>query len=394
MRAANVSDAPLKLSHEKGSCGSFRFLILRMSLSEAAACFRKTRARRFQTGKGLGQVASRQIVSLAAYLPFVVLAFSFPLVFGGRPALAEGEVLPVKAMPVTEFQSGAGKVFGKLEFLGGLSMATPNGEMGAVSSIRVTDGGAKFISVMDTGHWATGTIERDAAGRLSGVGDYRIYDMLDRYGDTGRKYYLDAESMVLTPDKVYVGYEGDHRIDAYPRPGFETSKPIDTQRPVLKIGRLKSNGSLEALLKAPDAGPLAGALFYVAERSYDRDGNFISGVQSGPLKGNFAVERIAPYDITDGVVLDDGSFLLLERKFGLASGIGMRIRRFQLSDIKPGAILKGDILIEASFPAQIDNMEGLDAFNAKDGSTHLIVVSDDNHNLLERNLMLEFKLLP
>jgi hypothetical protein len=133
---------------------------------------------------------------------------------------------------------------------------------------------------------------------------------------------------------------------------------------------------------------------FVAEKSYNKNGNFIAGVQSGPMKGTFYVERLPPYDVTDGVFLDDGSFLLLERKFGLKEGIGMRIRRFSEADIRPDATLKGETLIEADFSHQIDNMEGIDAYKAADGSTHLIVVSDDNHSLLERNLMLEFKLLP
>lgn len=338
-------------------------------------------------------MASRKLLSLVAYLPFVIAGLGFPMAFGGRPA-ETGAVLPVKAMVISDFRPGAGKLFGRLEFMGGLSLATPKGEMGAVSSIRLIDGGKRFISVMDTGHWATGAIDRDAKGALSGVSDYRIYDMLGRNGRPGDKQHMDAEGMALDENHVYVSYEGDHRIDAYPRPGFETAKPLSTERPVLTTGRLRNNGGMETLLKAPDDSALQGALFYVAERSYDRMGNFIAGVQSGPLKGNFSIERAAPYDVTDGVVLDDGSFLLLERKFGLQSGIGMRIRRFKLDDIKPGALVKGDVVMEGVFPAQIDNMEGIDAYKADDGSTRLIVISDDNHNLLERNLMLEFKLMP
>lgn len=338
-------------------------------------------------------MASKKLLSLVAYLPFVVAGLGFPMAFGGRPADAGAE-LPVKAMAISEFRPGAGRLFGRLEFMGGLSLATPKGEMGAVSSIRLTDGGKRFISVMDTGHWATGAVERDAEGALSGISDYRIYDMLGRDGRPGDKRHMDAEGMALDESRVYVSYEGDHRIDAYPRPGFETSTPVSTERPVLAAERLKNNGGMEALLKAPDDSALGGALFYVAERSYDAAGNFIAGVQSGPRKGNFTVERAAPYDVTDGVALDDGSFVLLERKFGLQAGIGMRIRRFMLDDVRPGALVKGDVVMEGVFPAQIDNMEGIDAYKAEDGSTRLIVVSDDNHNLLERNLMLEFKLMP
>jgi hypothetical protein len=52
----------------------------------------------------------------------------------------------------------------------------------------------------------------------------------------------------------------------------------------------------------------------------------------------------------------------------------------------------GRIIFEANADDQIDNMEGLDAFRAPDGTIHLIMVSDDNHSILQRNLMLEFRL--
>ncbi len=52
----------------------------------------------------------------------------------------------------------------------------------------------------------------------------------------------------------------------------------------------------------------------------------------------------------------------------------------------------GETLIAAGPSNQIDNMEGIDVVPQPDGSTHLILVSDDNHSFLQRNLMLEFKL--
>lgn len=341
-------------------------------------------------------MASKKLLSLLAFLPFFAFGVAFPVAFGGQPAAFDGEVIPVKALQIPEFKSGGGNVYGKLEFLSGLVLATKNGEMGAVSSIRMIDGGRKFISVMDTGHWATGTIERDDTGKLTGVTDYRIWAMNDPGGKASdHKDNLDAEGMVLGKDRIYVSFERIHRIAAYPFPGFETSKPLDTQSPVMTPGEhLRNNGGMEAVLKSSDTGPLGGALFFVAERSYNSEGNFIAGVQSGPKKGSFYVERLAPYDVTDGVMLEDGSLLLLERKFGLKDGIGMRIRKFAEADIAPGATVKGETLMEADFSHQIDNMEGLDAYKAADGSTHLIVTSDDNHSLLERNLMLEFKMLP
>ena len=332
--------------------------------------------------------------SLVAFLPFVAFAFAFPVAFGGQPA-KDGESIPVKALVIPEFKSGGGNRFGSLEYLGGLVMATKNGEMGAVSSIRMLPDGKHFISIMDTGHWATGELERDAEGRLSGIKDYSISTMLDT-GSTKSKDHkdnLDAEGMVIDGGRILVSFERNHRIAAYPVEGYATLEPLNVEKPLTQGIKLRGNGGLEALMKAPADGPLKGATVWVAERSYNDKGDFIAGVQSGPKKGTFFVERIAPYDVTDGVFLRDGSFLLLERKFGIRDGIGMRIRRFEGGDIAPGKTLTGSVVMEADFSHQIDNMEGLDAFTAEDGSTHLIVVSDDNHSLIERNLLLEFKLV-
>lgn len=334
--------------------------------------------------------------ALVAFLPFAMFAAFFPVAFGGQPAKVEGQAIPVKSMVIDEFKRGAGTRFGQLEYLGGLVMATKNGELGAVSSIRILPDRKHFISIMDTGHWAMGEIERDSDGKLSGIKDYKIYSMM---GSASRKSKdhkdnLDAEGMVIGDGHIHVSFERDHRIATFPFEGFEAAKPLTLEKPVLDKGtKLRSNGGMEAILKSPDDGPLEGALVFVAERTYDGKGNFIAGVQSGPGKGMFQIERVGPYDVTDGVFLKDGTFLLLERKFGLKEGIGMRIRRFDGADIGPGKTVSGAIVMEADFSHQIDNMEGLDAFIGADGSTHLIVTSDDNHSLLERNLMLEFKLV-
>jgi hypothetical protein len=199
--------------------------------------------------------------------------------------------------------------------------------------------------------------------------------------------------MVIDGDRILVSFERNHRIAAYPVEGYATSEPLTVEKPLTDGIKLRGNGGLEALMKAPANGPLKGATVWVAERSYNDKGDFVAGVQSGPKKGTFFVQRIGPYDVTDGVFLKDGSFLLLERKFGIRDGIGMRIRRFNSGDIAPGKTVNGSVVMEADFSHQIDNMEGLDAFAAEDGSTHLIVVSDDNHSLIERNLLLEFKLI-
>jgi hypothetical protein len=332
--------------------------------------------------------------SLVAFLPFALFAMAFPVAFGGQPA-KDGVAIPVKSLVISEFKRGGGNRYGDLEFIGGVVMATKNGEMGAVSSIRLMPDGRRFISIMDTGHWAAGEIERDAEGRPTGIKDYTITAMLDA-GSTKSKDHkdnMDAEGMALDGDRILVSFERNHRIAAYTLDGYASAEPLSVEKPLTEGFKLRGNGGLEAVMKAPKDGPLGGATVWVAERSYNDKGDFHAGVQDGPARGNFFVERLAPYDVTDGVFLADGSFLLLERKFGLRDGIGMRIRRFQGKDIAPGKTISGKVVMEADFSHQIDNMEGIDAFTAADGSKHLVVISDDNHSLLERNLLLEFKLV-
>jgi hypothetical protein len=160
----------------------------------------------------------------------------------------------------------------------------------------------------------------------------------------------------------------------------------------MQRSELEGNQSLEALMIGPPGSPLAGAAVLVTERSLDKDGNMLAAILEGPLKGRFTVRHSDGFDTSDGVFLPGGDLLLLERRFDFAHGIGMRLVRIDGATIKPGALVDGRVIFEANADDQIDNMEGIDAFRADDGSIHLIMVSDDNHSILQRNLMLEFRM--
>ena len=99
------------------------------------------------------------------------------------------------------------------------------------------------------------------------------------------------------------------------------------------------------------------------------------------------------YAVTDAASLPDGSLLLLERRFRVLDGVRMRIRRVLADQIKPGAVLDGEVLIEADLSQQIDNMEGLGVHQGANGETVLTILSDDNFNtLLQRTILLQFTL--
>ncbi|RUM02575.1 esterase-like activity of phytase family protein [Rhizobium chutanense] len=312
---------------------------------------------------------------------------------GVSPSWAGGDV-PVISRQISDFRIGSSQMqFGSLEFLGGLEMVSSKALFGSLSSIRFRQDQKHFVVVLDTGQWLTGSIERDVKGRLSGLSDVEITPMKNSAGRSFEgKGYMDAEGLAFDGDRILVSFEQEHRVDVYPDPGFAQSRAIGTLPILIPRKMLSDNRGIETITVAPASSPLKGGVVIVSERGLDRDGNRLAAILSGPLKGQFAVARDGSFDVTDGAFLPNGDLLLLERRFNMAEGIGMRLRRIKSADIRPGAVVDGELLLEGDFNSQIDNMEGLDAFQAADGTTHLILISDDNHSILQRNLMLEFRL--
>lgn len=311
-----------------------------------------------------------------------------------QPAAADAIEVPVSSRAITQFTPGSGqRIFGRLEFLGGIAYSSTSPLLGAISAIRFRKDRQNFVSVLDTGHWLTGRIERDAEGRLSGLADVRIRSMFNRDGrDENPRQAMDAEGLAIGRGELLVSFEGHHRIDAYPDPGFMDARP--KRRLPLPIERreIRRNRGMEALAMSPATGPLGAVPVVVTERSLDADGNVFAAVLEGPRAGLFTVRRNDPWDITDGAFLPNGDLLLLERRFRLLDGMGMRIRRIDGDTIRPGAVVDGEVLIDADLRQQIDNMEGLDVVAMAKDDIRIIVVSDDNHSILQRNLMLEFRL--
>jgi hypothetical protein len=313
----------------------------------------------------------------------------------GMPCAVLADSAKIESRQISTFKIGSSETrFGPLEFIGGLVMVSGNRIFGSWSSVRVEPDGKHVVGVLDTGHWLTGKLERNADGRLSGLADVDVTAMQDQSGHSFEgKGRMDAEGLALGKDRVLVSFEGNHRVDVYPRQNFANSAARDTLPIIIPRRELRGNRSLETVAIAPAESALKGSAVIVSEESLDKDGNVFAAILEGPLKGQFTVRRSDDFDPTDGVFLPDGDLLLLERRFNIANGIGMRIRRIAAGEIRPGAVAAGKVLMTADFGYQIDNMEGIDAFKGEDGSTHILLVSDDNHSILQRNVMLEFRLL-
>jgi len=308
---------------------------------------------------------------------------------------SESGTIPIRARTIENFKVGSNhKRFGSLEFVGGLELVSSSNSLGAMSSIRVSADRQHFLGVMDTGFWYAGRIIRDNQGVPTGIDDFSVGPILGAAGTGGNeKWLVDAESLDIRGGDVFVGFERDHRIDVYPAENPAESRPVRSIPILIPKRELRSNRGLEMISAAPVDGPLKGALVAVSEKSLNAAGNIFAAVLEGPRKGIFYVKRQPPFDVTDGDFLPNGDLLLLERRFSIASGVGMRIRRIKGDDIKPGQTVDGEVLIDTDFGYQIDNMEGLDVTIGADGNTYLTLISDDNHSILQRNLLLEFRLV-
>lgn len=328
---------------------------------------------------------------LAAAVTVVALSSDYPAATAA-PAIHDAATVRTATIPTFRLNNEQVR-FGKLDFVGGLVMESPNWLFGGLSAIRFRPNGRDFVMISDTGHWFTGQIERDTAGRLSGIAGLEVSSMVDRHGRReAQKYNMDSEGLALREGEAFVSFERRHQVDVYGGPDITAGRPVGSVPILMPRDRLSDNGSLETIAASPPSSPLAGGLVLVAEASEDDDGNLYAAILDGPRKGRFAVRHHDGFDVSDGTFLPNGDLLLLQRRFTIARGLAIRIVRIPAGDLRPGAVVDGEVILSADSGEQIDNMEGIDAISMPDGSTRLILISDDNHSLFQRSLMLEFRL--
>jgi len=302
--------------------------------------------------------------------------------------------ITVTAQRLAAFDHGdpSRRIFGMLEFRGGLALTSAFRHFGGLSALRVQGDGANFISLSDRGWWFKGRIVYDGTSP-AGIVDAEMAPMLGPDGKTlaSRRWY-DTESLAQDGDAFYVGIERVNRIVRfdYGRDGLlARGQPIDTPP---GVRTLPNNKGLESLVFVPRNLPLGGTLIAISERGLDRDGNIRAFLIGGPRPGAFAVRRSADFDISDAAQLPAGDLLILERKFSWTTGLFIRLRRIALGDIRPGALVDGPVLFDANLGHAIDNMEGLSVHRGPSGESVLTMISDDNFSPLQRTLLLQFTL--
>ncbi|MBN9674075.1 esterase-like activity of phytase family protein [Roseibium aggregatum] len=331
---------------------------------------------------------------LAAVIGAIAL-FVYPVSALAESILADGKTVRVRTRPIETFRIGHDDTrFGKLTFLGGLELLASDRQVGGLSGLISLEDGNGFLAVTDNGHWVAGDVEQTTDGKPLGISNLRYAPLLGADGKTLKaRWGHDTEALTLAASGLYVSAEKRNTVYRYPWPLKTGTERMKGELALPKdIRDLPLNKGLESLAAAPAGGALAGKLLAIAE-SAPSDLHDLSGFILGPDgTGRFRIRRHDRFDATDAAFLPDGDLLVMERRFNLMDLIGLRLRRFEAAEIKAGAVLEGELLLEADFGYQIDNMEALAVHRTEAGETILTLVSDDNRSLMQRTLFLRFRL--
>lgn len=309
--------------------------------------------------------------------------------------LAQATPVKVSIRKIDTFEIGRENArFGSLTFLGGIELISADRNIGGLSGLLSLDRGGEILGVTDNGLWFAATIEQDPDGGPVGLSNARYTSLLGPDGKTLRNQWgHDTEALTFDGTNLFVTAERANAIYRYPWP-LKTGKErmIGELTVPKEIKSLRGSKGLEALAAGPEGTPLAGTLVAIAERGKSEIADLPGFLIKGEKTQFFTVEKSDRYDATDAAFLPNGDLLLLERRFNLRDLVGMRLRRFAAAQLKPDAVLSGDILLEADYGYQIDNMEALAVHVDGEGRTILTLLSDNNRSLLQRTLLLRFHL--
>ena len=306
------------------------------------------------------------------------------------PARAEG--VPVTAeirRYILDGDDPARQEFDRLIYQSGIEIKSDAPGFGGISGLRISADGARLLAITDEGNWIKADLVYED-DRLTGMKNIEIHPLLDEGGKPFKgKGQGDAEAITLqqpgNPEgPAYVSFEREHRVQSYPQ-GLGGRASVLPIPPAAE--KMPGNGGMEAFTRRAD-----GAFLGISEDLLNEAGNLQGWLFSETESSSVSLRRQDIFSPTDMEFLPDGDLLLLERRYTALGGPGLQIRRIRGETILPGAVLDGEVLINLNARYGIDNFEGLSARVTGTGDVLIYIVSDNNFNPLQKNLLLVFRL--
>ena len=292
--------------------------------------------------------------------------------------------LTAKPVPLNAEDPAQTRV-GRLAFLGGIALSSPDRRFGGLSGMRFV-GDGQLLAISDDGDWLRFRLE-ERDGRLVGASDLSIGRMVDGDGQPIRgKANADAEALEIEPDgTILVAFEREHRVAAYAPDGSPPRIIAFPDRNWLM--KLPGNGGIEAMARV---GELR---LFLAEETGGADYNLI--LQSRDRAGSYGRVRFRPphdYKPTDAVAIGADRVLILNRRYSPLAGVSAVLMELKIDPARLSAA-EPRVVAEMVPPVTVDNMEAI-AARQQGGRTFIYMASDDNFSPLQRTIVLKFELLP
>lgn len=280
---------------------------------------------------------------------------------------------------------------GALTFVGGVALTSPDPAFGGFSSLTVARG---VMTMLSDG----GNVARFRMGD-----DWIPHSLLTGYLPDGpgrgwEKRDRDSESMATDGRHVWVGFEGANAIWRY---------DVDFHRAQGRVGpeamaRWPANGGAETMARMAD-----GSFVVISERRHvpkrywagsdaarltTREALIFAGDPlTAPEPRRFAYVAPGRFDPSDAAALPNGDLIVLNRRFRLPYRFVTMVARVRARDMRQGGIARPETLALLDAPLLEDNFEGV-AVTQERGRTMVWIVSDDNESILQRTLLLKFRL--
>lgn len=274
---------------------------------------------------------------------------------------------------------------GALRFVRGWRLTSPHSHFGGFSALA-RKGPRRFLLVSDNGYATWLTLPADGGAAASAV---RIRPLPTPDGAPRRKSMVDAEAMVFDAgaDRVWIALEGINqvwRLDA-------ALTRIQSSRKLPKP-RWPANRGPEAMARLTD-----GRTVIFSEDADDdprgREALLFSDDPAVPGKPpvRFFYDARGKGLVSDAATLPDGRILLVHRRLGFDPIFTTIIAIVDPADIGPDAVVHSRTIGRVARPLA-ENYEGA-AVAVEDGRTYLWLVSDDNFNVWQRSLLLQYELV-
>ena len=291
------------------------------------------------------------------------------------PALAEGPGgTPEIELRAHSVDISPHKLNG-LHLRGTVSLNADHKHFGGFSGLLMN--GTRLIAVSDRGWWLLAEFDEEMQPLRAGYAP-----MLDSEGARLERSGRDAEGLTRRDAAMVVSFERDDRLMFHLEEGKlgETIRDRDFEK-------LSYNQGLEALATTPD-----GWIIAIAEKP-EADGHPLFLVRYSGEVERHAMPAIPPFFVTGADVGPDGKLYVLRRHYAALIGVSMRIHRYALGE--DGVPIPETVEQLAAFESEsgIDNMEGIALWQDGAGRTRLAVISDDNFNLIQRTLLMDFEVL-